>query len=226
MSNDTRVHLRHIATLLQPSRSGERSNGQSEPASRPPVQAELANLVQRQAAHVAALEAQLASERRKLDALRSQARQPARASSASSGSEGGHRAARAHLEAFFQRAYAPSNAAAGAEDDASRAAHELVQESMQCAQLQDQFVERRLADNLAFARKRLVNARNLKDASMCERAEAMLADVRKQSNAVHEAAVRLQQMVGTLDAMSRHDPSYSALRSLGRQVRRFAQNLK
>ena len=170
-------------------------------------------------ARISALEAELTACRAELqDVLAGQG-----------GRDNGHAAAAAPSPAAAQQIVelvetAVTSAAhvpVGPAGDADDTLMQLMEHCRNCAQTQDKLMDR-LAEELEFARTRLLNASKMGNQSGVTTARELLSSVRATSSEVHDAAARLEALVATLDTHISSSPAYSALRPMSMQVKHIA----
>lgn len=101
---------------------------------------------------------------------------------------------------------------------------QLMEHCRNCAQMQDKLMER-LTKELDFARTRLLNASKMNSESGIAAARELLSGVRGTSSEIHDAAARLEELVGALDTHFGSSPSYSALRPMSMQVKHIAAQI-
>jgi hypothetical protein len=199
--------------------------GAPPPTSSAHVDAVIATLTQR----VAALEVELAAARAELrdaQALRERSAGGRKGAAAAAGADGVlaakltvQRLEEVVLGAARMPAGGKGGAAAG---DSARAADgtlvALMDLATHTAQMQDKLMKR-LADDLEFARARLVSASKMNNARGLASARALFSRVRAASSETHDAAARLEALVSSLEGAISTSPGFSTLRPMAMQVR-------
>ena len=97
---------------------------------------------------------------------------------------------------------------------------QLLDFSTHPAQMQDKLMDK-LAEQLEFARARLVSASNMKSESGIESARKLFSNVRAASSETHDSAARLEALVASLESAISSSPSFSTLRPMAMQVCRL-----
>lgn len=97
---------------------------------------------------------------------------------------------------------------------------QLLDFSTHTAQMQDKLMDK-LAEQLEFARARLVSASNMKNDTGIANARKLFSNVRAASSETHDSAARLEAMVTSLENAISASPSFSTLRPMAMQARSF-----
>lgn len=220
--------LSSILTLHACSASPTPAATIQEPSSSPAVESAIASLTHR----IAALESELASahaELRDAQALRGRSRKGkgatgARASQADNVFAAKHAAQR--LESIVMEvARLPTGEAAkngthtagGNSAATDSTLMQLLDFSTHTAQMQDKLMDK-LAEQLEFARARLVSASNMHSDSGIANARKLFSNVRAASSETHDSAARLEALVASLESAISSSPSFSTLRPMAMQV--------